>query len=77
MHFHQRWILKRLVLTGLANRSDGSSRFNSTQCLYLWIIPEIGPYVDEIFGMITHVLLAVYGEKWFDDVKSCSGLHGK
>jgi len=45
-------------------RSDGSPRFNSTQCLYSWMILVIYPYMDEIYGVITHLFISYPLEKY-------------
>jgi len=42
----------------------GISTFNSTQCLYSWMILAIHPYMDEIYGMITHLLISYPLEKY-------------
>jgi len=40
------------------------SPFNSTQCLYSWMILVIYPYMDEIYGMITHIFTCYPLEKY-------------
>jgi len=42
----------------------GISTFNSTQCLYSWMILVIYPYVDEVYGMITHIFAGYPLEKY-------------
>ena len=42
----------------------GISTFNSTQCLYSWMILAIYPYMDEIYGMITHLFTSYLLKKY-------------